>query len=158
MRKFLWIIAVLFVAMGASIARADVSYDFTGAGYFAGTDFTYISIGGHIQGNHFYTPTTATDVLTPYADLGALNSFELNGDILYLSTSCCLDHVEFSSIPFDPGPGTYTTAGGDGMLRITDLSTVVTPEPGTVVLYLTGIGLVGFVMRKRIAQGLPQAT
>ena len=119
MRKFLWIIAVLFVAMGASIARADnFSYAFTGAGFFAGTDFTYISNGGHIQENYFYAPTTATDVLTTYADLGALNYFDLNGD----------------------------------------LSTVVTPEPGTVVLYLTGIGLVGFVMRKRIAQGLPQAT
>jgi hypothetical protein len=33
----------------------------------------------------------------------------------------------------------------------------VTPEPGTIILCLTGIGL-GFLMRKRLAQGHQQAT
>jgi PEP-CTERM motif-containing protein len=36
-----------------------------------------------------------------------------------------------------------------------DVGTVATPEPSSISLMLTGTGLLGLVMRKRIAQGFP---
>jgi hypothetical protein len=55
---------------------------------------------------------------------------------------------------------------GEGVVELPDEGTLVfslvtpetvTPEPGTAVLWLTGIGLMIVMMRKRSAQGLPQA-
>jgi hypothetical protein len=56
---------------------------------------------------------------------------------------------------------TLTVAGviyvADDNFTITG-SPVLTPEPSTGILWLTGVGLLIVTMRKRIAQGLPQAS
>ena len=45
-----------------------------------------------------------------------------------------------------------------GTLTLTEADPVATPEPGTFGLMLIGLGILGLVMRKRIAQALPQAS
>jgi hypothetical protein len=50
--------------------------------------------------------------------------------------------------------GTPSTFAQDNLLPPTPAPT---PEPGTAVLWLTGIGLMIVMMRKRFVQGLPQA-
>jgi hypothetical protein len=47
-------------------------------------------------------------------------------------------------------PGKYVSTSGTVL--------TISPEPGTSVLLLAGVGLFGLVMRKRIAQGLQQAS
>jgi PEP-CTERM motif len=65
-------------------------------------------------------------------------SFSLAGDVILFTTTL--------------------TQNADGGYNVTSAGwTISTPEPGTAVLMLIGIGLV-LVMRKRIAKGLPQAT
>src|SRR5882762_2629830 len=53
---------------------------------------------------------------------------------------------------------TILTQNANGGYDVTSAGwTISTPEPGTAVLMLVGIGLV-LVMQKRIVKGLPQAT
>jgi hypothetical protein len=55
---------------------------------------------------------------------------------------------------FPDGCQGYT---GCGTLGFAPVSTTTMPEPSSVALMLVGVGLV-FVMRKRMGQGLPQAS
>jgi len=156
MRKALWIIlAALIMAIGAPNAHADtITYTFTGAGVFAGTEFTYVSTGGFLANGAIVVPTTATDlILSGTAEVfGAIEFLDPN-DIAFLVNPssggfCCANIVYDIS-----ATGTYTSTpfGGQesGTLVISDNSAAV-PEPATSILMLTGIGLV-LVMRNRLA-------
>jgi hypothetical protein len=61
-------------------------------------------------------------------------------------------------IPEGFGPATTFNTGGT--VSVATVATVATPEPGTSSLTLIGLGSLGLivVMRKRTAQGLPQAS
>jgi hypothetical protein len=69
-------------------------------------------------------------------------------------------------VVFDIGPALYTVSVTKDPFygyvvsseRYTFTGPVSTPEPGSGVLLLSGVGLFGLMMRKRIARGLPQVT
>jgi len=52
-------------------------------------------------------------------------------------------------------PGTYTNTSSGNILTVTGVTT--TPEPSSLALMLSGVGLV-FAIRKRWASGLQQAS
>ena len=86
------------------------------------------------------------------------------GSTDYLAVSQAIICTENIAPPsWTTGPATgfaseVSSANGNALwAEFTAVAPVVTPEPGTVTLLLTGIGMLG-VMRKRIAKGLPKAT
>jgi len=180
MRKSFWIVPLLFLlfaVIDVSAARADsISYSYTGAGVFAGTQFTYISLSGYLSAAEYATPTTATDLYLNGVDFAPIAQIVFFVDPtsarLYFCApplnpnqgSACYGGPFFSSLPSVPGTflsvdNVSVANGVDGTLVVSDLS-VATPEPGTFSLMLIAIGLLGamLVMRKRIAPGLPQAS
>ena len=182
MRKSLWIIlAVLLVAIAAPYANADtVTLDVSGSlsPSFGASCSPSCTLGGDIVINNA-TPGSVTSVDITVAgaspSVGPFNTFiefiqsvsglvtkDRNGDSLFIFLS--------------GNPGTlvgYTGGGIGGYILVIPtqsgisfdvntgaaLTEAVTPapEPSSVALMLLGVGLV-FVLRKRIGQGLPQAS
>ncbi|HEY4951574.1 MAG TPA: PEP-CTERM sorting domain-containing protein [Candidatus Acidoferrales bacterium] len=161
MRKSLWIIvAVLLVAIGAPVSHAD------------STDYTLSFSGGNPNPTSGGTVVfdDSTDTYTTFlVDFTGL-SFDFSG-----STSADIPTTGTwfgCAFPGDTGPcGTMallqvgsallTSSGipsGSAKTNGTYALTAVTaPEPSSYALMLLGVGLV-FVMRKRVGQGLPQAS
>jgi hypothetical protein len=157
MRKTLWIIlAVLVVAIGAPYAQADAfvySYTVTFDPPLYGATFT-------TKPQAVTAPNailTATDLrsysLTGSFYLGTLDEFILNyggGGAQAILTSNGLgtasatysSNDEFTLIDYST-PGTYSSG-------IATLSVSRVPEPATLELMLTGVGLLGLMMVMRI--------
>jgi hypothetical protein len=164
----MWVIlAVLFVAIGAPAAHAD-SYTITFSG---GTTQPVATVSGF-----------SGDVLSfdGVSDMGV--NINVNGPIFLGTTAMPQDDTyTWSILPESDGVDAFILVDGtsvtavesnfpiftypdpflfdSGTAVVTDTS-IATPEPGTSVLMLIGIGSLGLMMvlRKRIAQGLPQAT
>jgi hypothetical protein len=122
------------------------------------------------------TPATGRDVSQGFlltATPAAL-SFDFSGSgsqVLEEFTAgvCCIS-MELLGVGSGSGIALFncTTAACSGLTAVTQSYTgtvmigksVATPEPGTISLTLTGIGLLGLlvVMRKRYARSFPQAT
>jgi len=191
MRKSLWIVALLFAAIGAPNAQAQTAiptFTCTAAWTFTTYDSPttpcpIIPTAGAVD---FSSPVPVLGI--SYGDVGAwtivLNAsgtapccgeggVPAPGDSYSWGTDCfpgsivvspyCYFSVTITS-PFGTTYGlilpTYVSQSvfdsypdEDGTLTFA----VVTPELGTAVLWLTGIGLVLVMTRKRIAQDLPQA-
>jgi hypothetical protein len=129
-------------------ARADFLYSYTGQGAYQGTTFTLDSGGSHITEVSFHGTTTASDLFVNGIDLGQLASFALNGTNLVLNSGCCGEEYDiFQSIPFDPGPGTYTTTW-DSTFVISEFTPAV-PEPSTWAMMLLGFAGIGFMAYRR---------
>jgi hypothetical protein len=184
MRKSLWIIALLFVATAAPNAHADSYYTITldvlaetspaplpsfgvgtllGSGALAGfMEYSFVpDIGAPTA------PEAIPDFLTAETDpiyfcAGCNPPYPLTGTyipqlpgsvVIYFPANSPTGNIDETIIDyaFPPTPDYYVY----GTLQF---SPVPTPEPGSGVLLLTGVGLLGLVTRKRIAWGLPQAS
>jgi hypothetical protein len=114
----------------------------------AADDWVQISLNG---GSVFYTgPSNGQDFFDTVVPVSSAVDNELTTG---LNT---LQFVVWNT-------GTYPDAGGgptglDAQVTVDYTTTVDTPESGSGVLLLSGIGLLGLVMRKRIALGLQQAS
>jgi hypothetical protein len=149
-----------FLALHVSVAKADgVTHTFTGVDAFAGTDFNY-DTSNFLSFPSEVAPTTQTELYEDggeeqgtITEIDFINETEL--ELLYSSDGETngMDLDDGTSTYQIDGAGTYTIRNSDfgdvGELKITE--TAVTPEPGTGILWITGIGL-GSVMRKRLGQ------
>jgi hypothetical protein len=185
MRKPLWImLAVLFVAIGATNAHADTyTLDFTGASPFTAT---FDAIAGQVTSGVTVTYQGTTYVLTNFFEgpgTGEAGCTETVGilEFLLLTQTAIPGCVGFGgSVTADPNAGDLFVGGllaaticqgcpgTNQSFYITPLAPnateaganfsgatlVSTPEPGTGVFILCGLGLLGLTMRKRIALGL----
>jgi hypothetical protein len=156
MRKFLWFtLGFLFVVIGAPNAHADTlyTYTFTDTTNFADTWTT----------RPIAAVTAETDIaaanLASYSALDGLSEVIL--DYAGVGFQGVITPLGTTVITFDnftigeySTPGTYTSSNTGDTLSV---SAIQTPEPSTVGLMLAGIGFL-LVMRKRIGQGLPQAS
>jgi len=172
MRKSLWIIPLLFAAVGAPNAHAQ-TYIYSESDTTSGDQYSFTT--------NAVAPATANSLYQlPAGDLMSVSitgseltavgvgplvavilDCEPSGDTIPVDYTC-LDflHEDFTLVGgFDDadedsvfGP---LLVDGNTTVQVTEFSS--TPEPGTAVLWLTGIGLVLVMTRKRIAQDLPQA-
>ncbi|MGB4813162.1 MAG: PEP-CTERM sorting domain-containing protein [Methylophilaceae bacterium] len=102
-------------------------------GYFNGLSITGTSPAA---GNLFLTPTTAK----PYfASLGGILLSTSNN--IYNLSSDPINHSKMSITDFATGYGTFNSA--------LTFSVAAVPEPETYAMMLLGIGLVGFVARRK---------
>jgi len=167
MRKSLWIIAVLFVAMGAPIAHAQTfNADFTCAAC------AYVPIPTN---NPITFPLTSGADILDFTYDGYAASVNLMtggaGDITYGDTitwGIAENETQYFINIYDNGGYSQSTgfssaegigAGEDGPLTFAP-ATAVTPEPSTASLMLIGLGsfVAMMVMRKRSARGLFQSS
>jgi hypothetical protein len=170
MRKSLWIIlTVLLVAIAAPSALANsCTYTYTQVDLGI-TDFTWTTnaipcvtstdtflpasslASSSVNPSYVPTPISAVGLDVGFPAGGIETDFGISGGVADGSWTLS----EYSTT------GTYAESffAGEETLTLTVAATPVaaTPEPSSVALMLLGVGLV-FVMRKRIGQGLPQAT
>jgi PEP-CTERM motif len=185
MRRTLWImLAVLLVAIGAPNAHADTisTFDVSGtasadAGQSCGASCPF---SGTLAVDVTSGAVTALDItfpgLAPFTTAGLFLSTGIvstsnwvlevsnsTNDGLFLQFTTTM--TPGSLVDFTGGSifGLEVTGppGNEPILTISSGSispaTTATPEPSSVALMLLGVGSV-FVMRKRIGQGLPQAS
>ncbi|MGB9244853.1 MAG: PEP-CTERM sorting domain-containing protein [Candidatus Acidiferrales bacterium] len=185
MQKSLWImLAVLTVAISAPYASADiVTLDVSGglspvggsscssSGCTLGGDIVIDNASGAIISNDV-TFNGESPSVGPFnggngvGAVGALTELEIvNADsnaglILVFSTITPGSLVGYSGGPLNGNTEIFTSNGCCAWFLVSGaLTPAVTPapEPSSAALMLFGVGLV-FVMRKRIGNGLPQAS
>jgi hypothetical protein len=165
MRKSLWIIlAVLLVAIGAPYAHADsfvYTYTVTLDPAVYGATFTTKPMQAVTTSTTLTPVDLASYSLTGSFYLGTLDEFILDygyaGDQAILTSNglgtasaTYSGDDEFPLIDYST-PGTYSNGNRTDTLIVRE-----TPEPATLGLMLTGVGLLGLMMlmRKRIGQRL----
>jgi hypothetical protein len=162
MRKSVWImLAVLLVAIGAPNARADAFTPVFTTNGCSGTcllptapDVTFpspttmdVTFGNTSDG-------TITSVAIPSGD-AAGDAYSWSAQNVLTSVSFILSDVTNAGTTFScNGFVDRTGALSCGTLTF---SAVTAPEPSSAALMLLGVGVL-FVLRKRIGQGLPQAS
>ncbi len=171
------LLVVIPFLVGADVAQAGpVAYTFVGAGGTGGTNWTLVDPAGYLtvpSGNVISLVQTATDLIlvdpmTGPADFGPLTNITVGNPptepgyygILLGSSTFTLAPLFIPTADFTV-PGTYELADladlqgniapDQGALTIT-----ATPEPGSEVLMLSGVGL-GLMMltRKRNSHRKP---
>jgi hypothetical protein len=167
MRKSLWIIlSVLFVAIVTPNVHADTftpTFTCTGTCLFLPTapnvsfpapvtmDVKWfniifpVTLGGGGGGT---TPAFPTDHYTWYITAVNPPVYDYYNFTIYDSTSSVIQSITL--IHTNP-----TIITDNGVLTF---DPVATPEPSSLALMLAGLGMLVLVMRKRVAQGLSQAT
>ncbi|HSY33387.1 MAG TPA: PEP-CTERM sorting domain-containing protein [Verrucomicrobiae bacterium] len=184
MRKTLWVITVLalLAAIGAPVAMADSTIDYSIT--FIATTGSNVT-GSYIWDSTTDQITSFTITTTQFGTINLLANeypgYETGTALYHLLQSnggaaygwgyawgpSAPPTAWFMQVYNQPYTTTYFYAANDSLTSSTTydsgsswsstLSSISTPEPGTFVLLLLGIGFV-FVMRKRIGQDLPQAT
>jgi hypothetical protein len=167
MRKSLWImLATLLVAVTGPISHAD-SFTYT----YTSTDFGLSWTTAAISAITMETTVPAADLTAASTSGGFLAACRITSVVLDDSSvgngntqtnfspgGACFTASAFSFDGFALADystrGTYLSQQGNTLVVT---AAVAAPEPSSVALMLAGIGLV-FVMRKRIGQGLPQAS
>ncbi len=172
MKNMLWRFLVLIpILIGADVAQADtITYTFVGQLGTAGTSWTLVDTNGYLtvpSGNVIGLVQTATDLIldapmTGPQDFGPLTSITIGKPpsepdyygIVLASSSFTLSPLFIPKADFTI-PGTYELAD---LVEVEDglpadqgtLTIAATPEPSSVVLMLSGIGLgLILMMRKR---------
>lgn len=166
MRKSLWILlAVLVVAIGAPVARADsVTFDVNGSApdgsIITGTITIDTTVGDVTAVDVIFGPpasTIQTNILDQGQDLKIAGQY--GGDFEDASGTITMP---FSLVD---GGSLVGYAGGTGVGNLFDVTTVTVfdvgttftltpvPEPGTLALMLSGAGFVGLMLGMRKCQG-----
>jgi hypothetical protein len=149
MRKSLWImLAILLVAIAAPNAHADVTpygtYTVECLGPCA-SDPTVTIDSTRID---FTVFGNSVDITGLALTAGNLEGWNIDNGLLSITDVT-------SGVPVvAPISLTFPTSNEAGLFLP---GTVPTPEPGSLGLMLLGVGL-AFVLRKRVGQGLPQAS
>jgi hypothetical protein len=157
MRKSLWImLAVLFVAIGAPSAQADAIGlgDIPGGTVILGSGGK-LTDGATLSGGMSPTGTITFVLYDPSNSVVDTETVPVNGDGTY-STLVGYGPTVAGTYFWS---ASYSGDSNNGGLQVSGTESVIStvPEPSTVALMLLGVGIL-FVMRKRISQGLPQAT
>jgi hypothetical protein len=101
-------------------------------------------------GDSFVWPTSGTTALTLTTSGGDILEFQSPISSIYGLTSVA--PTTFSGLISDTAFTSVTLAGTTAIgLQITDFTVAAVPEPETYALMLAGLGLVGFVARRRKA-------
>ena len=157
MRKSLWIMLAVLVVAVAPVAHADsFSVTFTSFGLnpvppptamdvtfpsptlditWQGSAFTFTFPANFLPGDQYGWSSTQMGFFTAFMTIDdSTQSQKINSNSVFM----------LPGFVFDDGSLTFTP-------------TTAAPEPSSIALMLLGVGLV-FGMRKRIGQGLPQAS
>jgi hypothetical protein len=164
-------VALLFMALGGTAARADT---------IVASGGNVTAINGIAINGSTYNLTFTTTALTPYtgdptnisgvesqliADLAGYPTVGNSDAVLILYTTGGFDDAIYNgSIPVSwvsDNSSTICTPGTSLCGSIyADFTAVATPEPGTALLTMLGLGILGLVvvLRKRVGLRQPQAT
>jgi hypothetical protein len=165
MRKSLWIfLAVLLVAIGAPNARGDgFTPIITCTGACTPPPFATFTPGAPVGTVDIGLPSAGSAVsLTLDTGDAPTDLFDWTIGVTTVS-GIVIEHISLTDTATGTGRGVPfacssltgdTVTCGSGTLTF---AAVTAPEPSSVALMLLGVGLL-FVMRKRIGQGLPQAS
>jgi hypothetical protein len=165
MRNSLWIIlTVLLVVIGAPNAHADggiytISFTGSDAPTVVGSDLLFFNS----TLNEFTTPSSEIDFFGNDITLDA--TLLAPTDPLTNRYVWGADQFAFEVSDFTSGLNLYQGSAANTGCEFADefeceggvVLTAQTPEPAAGVLMLLGVGM-AFLLRKRMAQGLPQAT
>jgi hypothetical protein len=165
MRKSLWVLTVLLVAISAPSAYADsatftcLSVPCTPTPTVSVSSITPITITqtwGIFSGTYTFGPTAeATDTFTLEDSVGvaSIGTFDVVELIMMDATHpAATPGLGADEVEYD---GQYQSLLGnfaDGNVTLSSVSSKATPEPSSVALMLAGIGFL-LVMRRRLAQG-----
>ena len=148
---FVFLFALLTGAPAAN--GASITYTFTGAGSFTGTDFTFVDPAGFLTfDTGMLTPTSSTDLFYKGTDEGPLSGFDFQSSTNY-ALSTALSGVESSFLFSNYQIGALTAGepmAGTGTLTISDTVASATPEPSGLLLSCTGLIGVLSALRRRI--------
>jgi hypothetical protein len=151
------VLLTISVAASSSAHASSITYTFTGAEDFAGTNFTYISPSGFLSFSNFdVAPTTATDYFFDGTDFGQLTGFDfINSVAIGFSSASAGLSIAFSPAYQISALTPSENVISEGTLSITltpasGLPTAAAPEPSSFALLGTGIaGLAGIIRRRR---------
>jgi len=182
MRKSLWIIlSVLFVTVGAPNAHAQIimqsgetvtGIDNLTIGTLGTYDVTFVVTDSPtITFTDYADTTTAADDIASALNSDATFPNTLNGETYSLVPYGLIGNNDYAGSivtcntqPVNPCPVGYGVDFGEALVGASDdfseFTPVVTPEPRTSVLIVSGIGLIAFTLliQKRRARGLLQRT
>lgn len=137
-------------------AMVCTSCDWTSGGSLGNIAVDFLDPTLTFKGSEFYTGASSTSV--PMTLSGIIIGYQLNCDPL---EGCSLGQKEFTLYISGHGTGVFTTSplGPGGIIGVSasftgTASTV--PEPTSLVL--TGTGLLGILLRKKIRPGAPILT
>jgi len=152
MRKSLWIVLALLVVSGAPVAHADsFSVTFTSdVALPTAMDVTFPSPTLDItwQGTAFTIAFPSS--FLPGDRYGWGSAEDMSAFRMLITDFTLIQSVSSNNVPLPAG---FVLGAGN----LTFTPTAAAPEPSSVALMLLGVGFL-FLMRKRIGQGLPQAS
>jgi hypothetical protein len=141
---------------------AQLNFDFTNTQFVPGTTYTPAGTNAHLyfasdSGGHYLN----FEFFRPLDDLFANSSSHLRDVNLTIDGATFVDQYgAFSNHLGDPLRGTagdgdiegYNILGQTGFVATTYVLTAAVPEPGTVALWLAGMGLIGFQRRRAMTR------
>jgi hypothetical protein len=152
------------LTFGSGIARADsVTYTFTGAGAFVGSNFTYVSSNGFLPlTTGVLTPTTASDLFVNGSDAGQFSGFSFTAiapgaeALLFYTQPSPTGEGVTGLNPAEFGDETLVYYGGSGVIGSLSIQPTV-PEIDPTGFASPLVLIAGLVMIIRVRHRIPLA-